>query len=154
MIAKIQYLDNYNIEQWREFKHQRDGDAGFDLRAAIDKPIKLLSPFFSLNYISLVPCGFKIELPQSYEMQIRPRSGLAAKYGITVLNSPGTVDSGFRGEVRVILINLSHSDFIINPGDRIAQAVMQKTPEITLQRVENINETERNEQGFGSSGIK
>jgi dUTP pyrophosphatase len=102
---------------------------------------------------ALIPTGLFIELPEGYEAQVRPRSGLAIKNGITVLNTPGTIDADYRGEVKVILINLSNEPFTIQNGDRIAQMVIAKYEKITWKQVEQLSETERGAGGFGSSGI-
>lgn len=125
------------------------GSAGMDLRADIDKPI-VLKPLER----KLIPTGLKIDLPVGYEAQIRPRSGLALKYGVTVLNSPGTIDADYRGEVCVILVNLSNDDFVINPSERIAQMVVAKHEQVDFQIVETLNETERGDGGFGHTGKK
>lgn len=125
------------------------GSAGMDIRANLTD-IVTLQPMER----SLVPTGLFIELPEGYEAQIRPRSGLALKQGITCLNSPGTVDSDYRGELKVILINLSNTDQIINHGDRIAQMVIAKTEKAALVLVENLNSSHRGEGGFGHTGIK
>lgn len=123
--------------------------AGMDLRAFIEHPIVLRS----LNR-AIIPTGLYIEIPEGYEAQVRPRSGLAIKNGITVLNSPGTIDADYRGEICVILINLSIEPFFINSGDRIAQLVFHKYEKVKFVEVEKLNETERDEGGFGHSGIK
>ena len=100
----------------------------------------------------MVPTGLYIALPEGYEMQVRPRSGLAAKHGITVLNSPGTIDADYRGEIKVILVNLSNTPFEIVPGERIAQAVVAKHERVEWQEVESLEQTERGTGGFGSTG--
>lgn len=123
--------------------------AGMDLRAFIEHPIVLRS----LNRI-LIPTGLYIEMREGYEAQVRPRSGLALKYGVTVLNSPGTIDSDYRGEICVILINLSNEPFFINSGDRIAQLVFHKYEKAEFIEVERLSKTERGEEGFGHSGNK
>lgn len=125
------------------------GSAGMDLRADIDKPI-VLKPLER----KLIPTGLKIALPVGYEAQIRPRSGLAIKYGVTVLNSPGTIDADYRGEVCVILVNLSNVDFVVNPSERIAQMVVAKHEQVDFQIVETLDETERADGGFGHTGKK
>jgi dUTP pyrophosphatase len=128
-----------------EYKHL--GDSGMDVRANIEEPI-------TLNSLEryLVPTGLYFELPENYEIQVRPRSGLAAKYGLTVLNTPGTVDEGYTGQVMVILINLSNEPYTIAPGERIAQLVLAKVEKAELEEVLFLNETVRGESGFGSSG--
>ena len=121
--------------------------AGVDLRAHLEAPI-LLKPLQR----AMVPTGLYIALPGSYEAQVRPRSGLAAKHGITVLNSPGTVDADYRGEIKVILVNLSDQPFEIVPGERIAQMVIARHDQVEWEQVEFLDETERGAGGFGSTG--
>ncbi len=123
--------------------------AGMDLKAAIEEPVEL----DSLCRV-MVPTGLYIELPAGYEAQIRPRSGLAAKHGVTVCNSPGTVDADYRGEIKVILVNLSKEKFTVNPGERIAQMVIAKYEKIEWEEVEQLGQTERGAGGFGSTGVK
>ena len=123
--------------------------AGMDLRANIDEQI-VLQPFER----RLIPTGLHIALPVGFEAQIRPRSGLALKHGITVLNSPGTVDADYRGEVMVLLVNLSQEEFIINDGERIAQMVIAKHEQGILELVEELDETERGAGGYGHTGVK
>src|ERR1700722_13251996 len=124
-----------------------EGSAGMDLRANLSGPVEL-KPLER----QLVPTGIFIELPHGYEAQVRPRSGLAAKQGITCLNSPGTVDSDYRGELKVILINLSSELQVLHPGDRIAQLVVGPVVRVEWQEVEEIGMTERNTGGFGHTG--
>lgn len=121
--------------------------AGMDLRAALDQSITL-QPLER----ALVPTGLYVALPAGYEMQIRPRSGLAAKHGITVLNSPGTIDADYRGEIKVILVNLSNTPFEIVPGERIAQAVVAAHATVEWRQVESLEDTQRGAGGFGSTG--
>lgn len=123
--------------------------AGMDLRANIDEPITL----HSLER-RLIPTGLHIALPKGMEAQIRPRSGLALKHGITVLNSPGTIDADYRGEVMVLLINFSDKDFVINDGERIAQMVIARYEQVEFKTVEELDETERGEGGYGHTGVK
>ncbi len=123
--------------------------AGMDLRANLDAPIVLKS-----LERTLVATGLFIELPVGYEAQIRPRSGLAFKNGLTVLNSPGTIDADYRGEIKVILVNLSKEDFTINNGERVAQMVVAKHEQAEWQEVETLEESARGEGGFGSTGKK
>lgn len=123
--------------------------AGMDLRASIKEPVAL-HPFER----RLIGTGLHIQLPVGYEAQIRPRSGLALKHGITVLNSPGTVDADYRGEVKVLLINLSNEDFIINPSERIAQMVIAKHEQAEFDPVLALDETDRGEGGYGHTGVK
>ena len=128
-------------------QYATDGAAGLDLPAAIDKPLTLGSGSFAL-----VPCGFAMALPAGYEGQVRPRSGLASKYGVTVLNSPGTSDSDYRGEVKVLLINHGRDHFTITPGMRIAQLVISPVTRVELQQTEMLPETARADGGFGHTG--
>lgn len=121
--------------------------AGMDIRAYISEVITL-KPLER----ALVPTGLYLELPQGYEAQIRPRSGLALKHGLTVLNSPGTIDADYRGEIRVILVNLSNEDFVINDGERICQMVIASHAQVIWDAVEAISETERGAGGFGHTG--
>ena len=123
--------------------------AGLDLKAAIDEPI-VLEPL----HRALVPTGLFIALEEGYEAQVRPRSGLAAKHGITVLNSPGTIDADYRGEVKVILVNLSGEAFTIAPGERIAQLVVSRFEQVEWELSQSLDETSRGEGGFGSTGRK
>ena len=121
--------------------------AGMDLRANLESPITL-RPLERC----LVPTGLFMALPQGYEAQVRPRSGLALKKGITVLNTPGTIDADYRGEIGVILVNLSQEDFVINDGERIAQMVVARHETVTWEAVEDLDETERGAGGFGHTG--
>lgn len=123
--------------------------AGMDLRANIESPITL-HPMER----TLVPTGIRIELPEGYEAQVRPRSGLALKHGITVLNTPGTIDSDYRGELKVLLVNLSNDDFVVNAGERVAQMVIARHETATWEEVEVLDETERGEGGYGHTGVK
>lgn len=123
--------------------------AGVDLKAAIKEAITL-APLER----SIIPTGLKIALPEGYEAQVRPRSGLAAKHGITVLNSPGTIDADYRGEIGVILVNLSQTSFTIQPEERIAQLVVAKYEQIQWEETEELSQTNRGAGGFGSTGKK
>ena len=123
--------------------------AGMDLRANLENPV-VLKPFQR----ALIPTGLFMALPEGYEAQVRPRSGLALKHGVTVLNTPGTIDADYRGEVGVILINLGQEDFVVNDGERIAQMVVAKYEQAELVPVDVLDETERGEGGFGHSGVK
>ena len=143
---KIQIV---NKSQFSVPEYATPASAGVDLRANVSEPITL----GSLCRI-LVPTGLFLAIPEGYEAQVRPRSGLAAKRGITVLNAPGTVDADYRGEVKVILVNLSKDDFIIEPGERIAQLVIAKHEIAEWEEVESLDKTDRGEGGFGSTGIK
>ena len=123
--------------------------AGMDLRADIEQPVTL-KPLER----RLIPTGLHIALPQGYEAQVRPRSGLALKHGITVLNTPGTIDADYRGEIGVVLVNLSNEDFVVNPGERVAQMVIAQYEQAVLQTVDTLDETERGEGGYGHTGAK
>ncbi|MFN8252301.1 MAG: dUTP diphosphatase [Ferruginibacter sp.] len=125
------------------------GAAGMDIRASLENPV-VLQPMER----QLVPTGLFIELPEGYEAQVRPRSGLAIKQGITCLNTPGTIDSDYRGEIKVILINLSNEVQQLNDGDRIAQMVIAKTEKAVFRPVTELNETTRGAGGFGHTGIQ
>lgn len=129
--------------------YETEASAGMDLRAHIEASITL-KPLER----TIVKTGLFIELPVGYEAQVRPRSGLAAKKGITVLNAPGTIDADYRGEIGVILVNLSHEDFVIEDGERVAQLVIAKHERANWQIVESLSTTERGAGGFGSTGTK
>ena len=122
--------------------------AGMDIRADIAEPLEI-KPLQR----AMVPTGIFIALPEGTGAQVRPRSGLAAKYGVTVLNSPGTIDADYRGEVKVILVNLSDTVFIVNPGDRIAQMVIARYEKVEWEACDSLDETSRGEGGFGSTGM-
>jgi len=128
-------------------QYETSGSAGLDLRAAIDQPLQV-APFER----KLVPTGLYLELPQGYEAQIRPRSGLAYKKGLSVPNAPGTIDSDYRGEIKVILINLSQQVQSIEPGERIAQMVIARYEQVTFEEVSHLSDTKRGAGGFGSTG--
>ncbi len=128
-------------------EYQTEDSSGFDIRAAVDSEMILPK-----GKIALVPTNLSMEIPKGYEIQVRPRSGLAAKHGIGVLNSPGTIDADYRGEVKVILFNFGEEDFVIKRGDRIAQLVLAKVIQADLIESENLSETERGEGGFGHTG--
>tara|TARA_R110000824_G_scaffold48011_12_gene135899 strand:+ start:33 stop:662 length:630 start_codon:yes stop_codon:yes gene_type:complete len=139
-----------NTSSLEDPKYNHVEDSGFDIRANINKAITISS----LERV-LVPTGLQFQIHPDYELQIRPRSGLAAKYGLTVLNTPGTIDSNYRGEIKIILINLSKEDYTINRGDRIAQGVISyvlKQKWGKLKKVKTLNSTTRNDGGFGSTG--
>jgi dUTP pyrophosphatase len=123
--------------------------AGLDLRADLEQGL-ILKPLER----SLVPTGLYIELPEGYEAQVRPRSGLAAKHGISIVNTPGTIDPDYRGEIKVILVNLSDVPFTLEPGERIAQMVIARFEHISWNEVETLSETDRGEGGFGHTGVK
>ncbi len=126
-----------------------EASSGLDLRADLETSFSL-----EPGKIKLVPTGLSIEIPEGYEGQVRPRSGLAAKHGITVLNAPGTIDADYRGEVKVILINHSEEEFLIEPGDRIAQLVINKFEPVHWLESNELSETSRSDGGFGSTGKK
>ena len=129
-----------------EYKTQ--GAAGADVCALIDSPV-VLQP----GKRAIIPTGLFFEIPEGFEIQVRPRSGLAAKNGVTVLNTPGTIDSDYRGELKIILINLGDEDFVINNGERIAQIIISPVTQATFQVTDSLSETERGEGGFGSTGV-
>ena len=142
MEVKVVNKSNHRLPEYATI-----GSAGMDLKANISKPV-VLKPLKR----ELIPTGLYMQIPTGHEVQIRPRSGLACKYGITVANAPGTIDSDYRGEVKVCLINLSDTPFIVNPGERIAQAVLNKIEKIEWNEVAELDETERGEGGFGHTG--
>ena len=127
--------------------YETTGAAGMDVRANITKEIELQP----LDRV-LIPTGLKFAIPEGYEIQVRPRSGLARKHGLTVLNTPGTIDSDFRGELGIILINLSRETYVIQPEERIAQLVLSPVVQAEFEEVETLDETERGEGGFGHTG--
>ena len=135
-------LDLYNLKKGTE------DSAGFDLVAAIEQKI-ILKP----NSTELIPAGFCLEMPKDFEAQVRPRSGLALKNSVTVLNSPGTIDADYRGEVGVILINHSQKNFEIHRGMRIAQIIFSRIPKTVLMEKSSLSKTKRNQGGFGSTGV-
>lgn len=142
-----------NVQIINKSKHatpsyETEGAAGMDLRAELNESVTL-KPLER----AIIKTGLFIALPVGFEAQVRPRSGLAAKKGITVLNSPGTVDADYRGEIGVILVNLSNEDFVVNDGERIAQLVIAKHERVSWQEVEILSETERGSGGFGSTGV-
>ena len=136
-----------NLSPYELPSYSTSSSAGLDLRANIKKPI-FLNSFQRI----LIPTGLKISLPETFEGQIRPRSGLALKHGVTVLNSPGTIDADYKGEVGVILINLSNKKYEIRPGDRIAQMIISNFSNVSWKLVEDIGSSKRGNSGFGSSG--
>lgn len=142
MILKIINTSNHPLPNY-----QTEDSAGMDIRAFIDEPITL-QPLER----KVVKTGLFLEIPKGYEVQIRPRSGLSAKYGITVLNAPGTINADYRGEIGVILANLSNVPFTIENGERVAQMVVAKYEKAILQEVEKLSESERGAGGFGSTG--
>ena len=127
--------------------YQTSGAAGLDLRAAVNEPVTI-----PVGGRKLVPTGLRMAIPYGFEAQVRPRSGLALKHGLTVLNSPGTIDSDYRGEVQVLLVNLGHEPFVVNRGERIAQLVVSPVAHATLTLVETLDDTDRGDGGYGSTG--
>ena len=142
MRVKIVNKSNYPLPEYKTI-----GSSGVDLYANITEAI-VLRPLEKV----IIPTGIYIQLPYGYEAQVRPRSGLAAKEGITVINAPGTVDADYRGEIKVILGKVTKGEFVINPGDRIAQLVIQKVEQVEWEEWDELDETERGEGGFGSTG--
>ena len=128
-------------------EYKTSGSSGMDLMACLDSPIKIAS-----NSLELIPTGLSIAIPEGLEIQIRPRSGLAAKNNISVLNTPGTIDSDYRGEIKIILFNHGNSEFVINNKDRVAQMILTPIEKIELDEVENLPDTLRSKGGFGSTG--
>ena len=132
-------------------QYQTSGSSGLDLVANLEQDTDQIT--IKPNKWEIIPTGITIELPDGCEAQIRPRSGLAYKYGVTVLNSPGTIDNDYRGEIKIILINHGHEDFIVKNGDRIAQMIISKYEQVELEEIEFLTETTRNDSGFGSTGV-
>ena len=130
-------------------KYETPGSSGMDIVAYLKQDISV-----NPGDKAMVPTGFSLSIPQGYEVQIRPRSGLAAKKGITILNTPGTIDSDYRGEIKIILINLSKDMFVIKNGERIAQMVVCPVEQVSLEEVEELSDTDRGKDGFGSTGTK
>lgn len=143
MVVKIINKSNNNLPAY-----ETSSSAGMDLRAYLPEGPVTLKPMQRM----LIPTGLFMEIPEGYEGQVRPRSGLAIKSGITVLNTPGTIDADYRGEVKIILINLSDTDFVINSGDRVAQIIFAKCEQMEVVNVETLSETERGAGGFGHTG--
>ena len=141
-IKKTSKLRDFDIP----FYHT-DEAAGVDLSASIENSIKI-RPWER----EIIPCGISIAMPKGLEAQIRPRSGLAFKHGITILNTPGTIDSDYRGEIKVVLINLSKDEFTVHPKDRIAQMVFTNAIQVTFKEVQDLDQTKRGDGGFGSTG--
>jgi dUTP pyrophosphatase len=129
--------------------YQTGSAAGMDLRASLEAPIAL-QPLQR----ALIPTGLYLELPRGFEAQIRPRSGLAYKHGISIVNSPGTIDADYRGEIKVLLVNLSDQDFVVEDGERIAQMVVARHETVEWQQASVLNETDRGAGGYGSTGVK
>ena len=142
LIKKLSNLKDFDIPAY-----QSDEAAGVDLSASIEQPVKIL-PWER----EIIPCGISISMPRGLEAQIRPRSGLAFKHGITILNTPGTIDSDYRGEIKIVLINLSKKEFLIQPKDRIAQMIFSEVAQVTFKEVDDLDSTNRGTDGFGSTG--
>ena len=142
MIVKVVNKSNHRLPEY-----QTAGAAGMDLKADISEPV-VLKP----GEVQVIPTGLYMAIPEGYEIQVRSRSGLAAKYGIFCLNSPGTLDAVWRGNTGVILANFGKNNFVVNPGDRIAQAVLNKIEKIEWEEVSELDTTERGEGGFGHTG--
>ena len=142
LIKKLSNLKDFNIPAY-----QSDEAAGVDLSASIEQPVKIL-PWER----EIIPCGISLSMPRGLEAQIRPRSGLAFKNGITILNTPGTIDSDYRGEIKIVLINLSKKEFLIQPKDRIAQMIFSEVAQVTFKEVDDLDSTNRGIDGFGSTG--
>lgn len=138
-----------NGSKWQSPAYATENSAGVDLKANIDEPL-VLEPLQR----AVIPTGLRIALPEGTEAQVRPRSGLAAKHGITVLNSPGTIDADYRGEIGVILVNLSQTPFTVTPGERIAQMVVARYERVEWEETDSLDGTGRGEGGFGSTGRK
>ena len=142
LIKKLSNLSDFQLPTY-----QSDEAAGVDLCASIEEPMKILS-----WEKEIIPCGISISMPRGLEAQVRPRSGLAFKHGITILNTPGTIDSDYRGEIKVVLINLSKQEFLIHPKDRIAQMVFSNVSQVKFKEVDDLDITKRGIDGFGSTG--
>jgi len=142
LIKKLSNLKDFDIPAY-----QSDEAAGVDLSASIEQPVKIL-PWER----EIIPCGISLSMPRGLEAQIRPRSGLAFKHGITILNTPGTIDSDYRGEIKIVLINLSKKEFLIQPKDRIAQMIFSEVAQVTFKEVDDLDSTNRGTDGFGSTG--
>jgi len=148
IIIKIQRInESFNDIQLPEYT--TEGSSGLDLRAAVENDLIIEKGKFAL-----VPTNLRVEIPYGYEIQVRPRSGLAAKNGIGVLNSPGTIDSDYRGEIKIILFNFGSEDFVIKRGDRIAQMILSKVYKMVLEETHELNNSQRGVGGFGHTGTK
>ncbi len=147
MIVKILNKSNYETP-----KYETLGSAGFDIRLNIDKPVKLSKHSMS----ELLPTGLFMQIEHGYEGEIRPRSGLACKHGITLANSPGTIDSDYRGEIKICLVNNSNEDYVLQPGERVCQMLIKPVPVVYIKEVteDELDNTERGTGGFGSTGKK
>ncbi len=151
MKNKLKIYKKSNRKTIKLPQYQTTGSSGLDLVANLDQETEQIN--IKPNKWEIIPTGITIELPDGCEAQIRPRSGLAYKYGVTVLNSPGTIDNDYRGEIKIILINHGKEDFIVKNGDRIAQMIISKYEQVELEEIEFLTETTRNDGGFGSTGV-
>ena len=151
MKNKLKIYIKSNRETIKLPQYQTTGSSGLDLVANLEQDTEQLT--IKPNKWEIIPTGIIIELPDGCEAQIRPRSGLAHKFGVTVLNSPGTIDNDYRGEIKIILINHGHEDFIVKNGDRIAQMIISKYEKVKIEEIEFLTETSRNDGGFGSTGV-
>lgn len=147
-IVKICWLDPANSGDLQLPSYETVGAAGMDVAAAVEEK-RAIAP----GEIALIPTGFGVAIPEGYELQVRPRSGLAVRHGITLINSPGTIDSDYRGEVKIGLINLGKEPFTVNRGDRIAQLILAPVTRAVLNEVTVLEVTKRNSGGFGHTGI-
>ncbi len=147
VFLEIQYLYNYDLEMWGPMGYAQDGDACFDIRAAIFEPITL-----HYGQKEIIPNGFKCSFRSNLVMHLYSRSSLACRHKVIMLNAPGTIDSGYRGEVMTCLYNLNERPYTINPGDRIAQAKLEFVPKVYMIVTDKLNDSERGEGGFGSTG--
>ena len=145
--SEVHIKKNSKLRDFDIPSYQTDEAAGVDLSASIENSVKI-RPWER----EIIPCGISIAMPKGLEAQIRPRSGLAFKHGITILNTPGTIDSDYRGEIKVVLINLSKDEFTVNPKDRIAQMVFTNAIQVTFKEVQDLDQTKRGDGGFGSTG--
>lgn len=151
MKNKLKIYKKSNRETIKLPQYQTTGSSGLDLVANLEQDTEQLT--IKPNKWEIIPTGIIIELPDGCEAQIRPRSGLAHKFGVTVLNSPGTIDNDYRGEIKIILINHGHEDFIVKNGDRIAQMIISKYEKVKIEEIEFLTKTSRNDGGFGSTGV-
>ena len=151
MKNKLKIFKKSDRETIKLPQYQTTGSSGLDLVANLEQDTEQI--IIKPNKWEIIPTGIIVELPDGCEAQIRPRSGLAYKYGVTVLNSPGTIDNDYRGEIKIILINHGHEDFIVKNGDRIAQMIISKYEQVELEEIEFLTETSRNDGGFGSTGL-
>lgn len=147
-VIQICWIDGEANSDLQLPRYETKGSAGMDVAAALEEPFDIIP-----GEIALIPTGFKVALPKGYEIQVRPRSGLAVKHGITIINSPGTIDSDYRGEVKVGLINLGKKKFCVQRGDRIAQLILAPVSRGIFEVVDELDETERNAGGFGHTGV-